>query len=298
MEKFLKRGPQSATTQPPKRIQASLRKYPDDPAFRPKISDYPPNEREEVRRYYLQKGPSQPKTVDFKQVEMSGIMRKFNPSWFKEFESCLEYSEHDGGAYCLYCYLFNESKKGGDTFITEGFKSWNKKDRLLRHIGGPNSFHNQAMKKCDALQNQKLSIQNLLSKQTEQSKRDYVLRMKVSITIARLFLHQGLPFRGHDESENSHNKGHFLEFLGVYSKANEEMSMVVLRNAPRNLQMICPETQRDIANASAKEVLKAIIDDVGDNLFGILVDESCDVSDKEQMAVLLRYVDKRGLVLE
>jgi Domain of unknown function (DUF4371) len=45
--------------------------------------------------------------------------------------------------------------------------------------------------------------------------------------------------------------------------------------------MICPETQKDIANASAKEVLKAIIDDVGDNLFGILVDESCDVSDKE-----------------
>jgi Domain of unknown function (DUF4371) len=33
-------------------------------------------------------------------------------------------------------------------------------------------------------------------------------------------------------------------------------------------------------------------------LFGILVDESCDVSDKEKMTVLLRYVDKRGLVLE
>jgi hypothetical protein len=121
------------------------------------------------------KGLSQPKTVDFKQVKMSGLMHKFNPSWFKEFESWLEYSEHDGGAYFLYCYLFNESKKGVDTFITEGFKSWNKKDRLLRHIGGPNSFHNQAIKKCDALQNKKLSIQNLLRKQTEQSKRDYVL---------------------------------------------------------------------------------------------------------------------------
>jgi hypothetical protein len=49
-------------------------------------------------------------------------MRKFNPSWFKEFESWLEYSEHDGGAYCLCGYLFNESKKGGDAFITEGSK--------------------------------------------------------------------------------------------------------------------------------------------------------------------------------
>ncbi|XP_078158926.1 uncharacterized protein LOC144554484 [Carex rostrata] len=162
MEKFLERGPPNASTsQPSKRIEVCPRKYPDDPAFQPKITEYPPNDRDEVRRYYLQKGPSQPKTVDFKQVEMSGLMCKFNPSWFKEFGSWLEYSEHDGGAYCLYCYLFNESKKSGDTFITEGFKSWNKKDRLLRHIGGPNSFHNQAMKKCDALENKKIFNSNL-----------------------------------------------------------------------------------------------------------------------------------------
>ncbi|XP_078158927.1 uncharacterized protein LOC144554485 [Carex rostrata] len=122
--------------------------------------------------------------------------------------------------------------------------------------------------------------------------------MKMSITMARLLLHQGLPFRGHDESENSHNKGNFLEFLNVYSKANEDMSRVVMKNAPKNLKMTCPDTQKDIANASAEEILKAITDDVGADLFGILVDESCDVSDKEQMAVLLRYVDKRGHVLE
>ena len=32
--------------------------------------------------------------------------------------------------------------------------------------------------------------------------------------------------------------------------------------------------------------------------FSILVDESRDISIKEQMAVVLRYVDKKGIVIE
>lgn len=36
-----------------------------------------------------------------------------------------------------------------------------------------------------------------------------------------------------------------------------------MKNALKNLKMICLETQKDIANALAKEVLKAITDNVG-----------------------------------
>jgi Domain of unknown function (DUF4371) len=43
---------------------------------------------------------------------------------------------------------------------------------------------------------------------------------------------------------------------------------------------------------------KTIIDDLGDDFFSILVDESCDISEKEQMAIVLRYVNKRGIILE
>jgi hypothetical protein len=35
----------------------------------------------------------------------------------------------------------------------------------------------------------------------------------------------------------------------------------------------------------------SIITEIGSDVFCILVDESADVSDKEQMAVVLRYVD-------
>jgi len=46
------------------------------------------------------------------------------------------------------------------------------------------------------------------------------------------------------------------------------------------------------------ETTKVIIEDLGDELFDILVDESRDVSDKEQMVVVMRYVNEYGSIIE
>ncbi|XP_019240751.1 PREDICTED: uncharacterized protein LOC109220742 [Nicotiana attenuata] len=62
--------------------------------------------------------------------------------------------------------------------------------------------------------------------------------------------------------------------------------------------MICPAIQKDIVDACAKEIIKAIIQDLDDYFFGILVDESKDISHKEQMTLVIRYVNKRGEVIE
>ena len=45
-------------------------------------------------------------------------------------------------------------------------------------------------------------------------------------------------------------------------------------------------------------IVKSIVEEIGGDVFCLLVDESADVSGKEQMAVVLRYVDKLGLIKE
>ena len=50
-------------------------------------------------------------------------------------------------------------------------------------------------------------------------------------------------------------------------------------------------------NCIAVEIVNAIIWDIGDRLFSIFIDESNDISSKEQMSIVLRYVDK-GCVIE
>ena len=47
-----------------------------------------------------------------------------------------------------------------------------------------------------------------------------------------------------------------------------------------------------------KIIVESIIKEIGGDVFFLLVDESADVSDKEQMAVVLRYVDKCGVLKE
>nr|XP_009615807.1 zinc finger MYM-type protein 1-like [Nicotiana tomentosiformis] len=62
--------------------------------------------------------------------------------------------------------------------------------------------------------------------------------------------------------------------------------------------MTSPKIQKDIVSPYAQETVKAIIDDLGGDYFGILVDEFKNISYHEQMALALRYVDKKGQVNE
>jgi hypothetical protein len=58
------------------------------------------------------------------------------------------------------------------------------------------------------------------------------------------------------------------------------------------------DVQKDIASCFANEILKSILVEIGHGMFCLLVDESRDVSCKEQMAVVLRYDDSSGIVKE
>ncbi|KAG5620660.1 hypothetical protein H5410_005878 [Solanum commersonii] len=62
--------------------------------------------------------------------------------------------------------------------------------------------------------------------------------------------------------------------------------------------MICSANQKEFVNACIKEIIKAIIKDLDGDYFGILVDESKDISHKKQMALVLRYVNKNGELIK
>jgi hypothetical protein len=107
-------------------------------------------------------------------------------------------------------------------------------------------------------------------------------------------LHQGLAFRGHDESEESSNRGNFIELLKFLAGNSDEVNKYVLNNAPGNCTLTSPKIQKQIIHCCAIETRKKIIEELGDEPFAILADESSDISHKEQLAVCLRFVDKLG----
>lgn len=280
--------------------EINLAELPADPATRRRMSKYNPNDREKVRRAYLQRGPHQLRSHKFPQKVIGTSKRRFNPSWFDLYKPWLEYSVKEDAAFCLYCYLCaDEAGERDDTsFTTGGFNNWKKPERFQKHIGGVNSAHNQARERCEDLMNQNQHIEHSFVKQSEQSKIDYETRLLASVDCVRFLLHQGLAFRGHDKSADSSNQGNFRELLKFLADHNEETRKVVLQNAPGNNKLCSHQIQINIASACAIETSKHIIDDIGGDYFSILVDECRDASTKEQMALVLRYLNKKGYVIE
>ncbi|XP_031121100.1 uncharacterized protein LOC116024346 [Ipomoea triloba] len=145
---------------------------------------------------------------------------------------------------------------------------------------------------------QEQHIQVCVSKQTEQTKQDYRVRLTSSVKCIRFLLWQGLVFHGHDGSFDSLNRGNFLEALKFLADNNEDVAKVVIRNALENHQMTAPCIQKDIANAITSEITQIITNDLGEDLFGIIVDESIDILVKEQMIVFIQYMDSSGQIIE
>ena len=72
----------------------------------------------------------------------------------------------------------------------------------------------------------------------------------------------------------------------------------VLQTAPKNCKLTHSDIQKDIVNAIARETSKVIIMDLDNRFFSILVDESHDILVKEQMSLVLHYVNKKGIIIE
>ncbi|CAN6268617.1 unnamed protein product [Urochloa humidicola] len=272
---------------------------PHDPGRRVPIKCYDVNERNSVIRGYIALGPCQPDKHKFPGRKIGGKTRRFKSSWFAEFK-WLEYSVERDAAFCFVCYLFKHkiNSFGGDAFVNVGFRNWHMKKRIARHVGNMTSFHNVAQDKYNHFISPKANIVENFAATTEQDKARYMSRLTYSIKCMKFLLRQGLAARGHDESAKSLNKGNYLELLSMLAENFEEVGKVVLKNAPKNCKLTAPEIQRQIANCCAKETTKLIIEDIGDEYFAILADESSDVYQKEQLALCLRYVDKKGRVVE
>ncbi|XP_024990595.1 zinc finger MYM-type protein 1-like [Cynara cardunculus var. scolymus] len=270
MEKYLKRKASSSTgNNDASNNVIDVNDLPWDPSERPKIITYNPNQRDEIRRKYLVRGPCQPRGHIFptKVIEDKG-------------------RRDQGGNHGIYA------------FVAEGFNSWSKKNRLTLHEGEVNSFHHKTLKKFKDLVNQNQSIVVAFRKQTELMKTEYHMRLNASVEVCRYLLENALPFRGNDESEKSMYKGLFLGTLKLIRRTNGEIEKVILQNAPKNNQLTSPKNQKDLVTCFGEEVLKGVIREIGDDVFALLVDESSDVSRKEQIAVVLRFVDKVGVVQE
>jgi hypothetical protein len=286
--------------------EASVLTVERDPGLRAQIWDYHPEDQDQVRRIYALLGPYQFVKDKYPYSGPVSHPRCFQSHWFKEF-SWLEYSPAKDAAYCFPCYLFSKKpsgRAGSVVFIVNGFKSWKKvksgkECAFLSHMGSGNkSAHSYNVTCYNNLKNKLAHIDTMMKRQSSEEVKNNRLRLKVTIDTIRWLAFQACAFRGHDESANSTNQGNFLEMVKLLAEYDDEVKAVVLSNAPGNAKYTSPTIQKEVLDIMAAKVQRLICDEIGEAKFCLVVDESRDESRKEQMALVVRFVDKDGFIRE
>ncbi|CAN1125910.1 Zinc finger MYM-type protein 1 [Linum perenne] len=206
-----------------------------DPGLRQRLSSFHPNIQDEIRRAYIEKGPCQPRGHSFPFKDICGNNRRFNPSWFDAYH-WLEYSTAKDAAYCLHCYLFkqegNVKQGGGDCFTGNGFSSWNKADRLLRH--------------------------------DDQSKKDYRTRLEASTECIAWLIRNGCPLRGHDESMKFYSRGREHIQSVVLQNAPKNLQMTSPDIQKDIVHALAAETTKLIVKDIGDDVFSILVDEARD----------------------------------
>ncbi|GJX34344.1 zinc finger MYM-type protein 1-like protein [Tanacetum coccineum] len=276
-----------------------------DPGVRPPLSSYPSNQQDEIRRTYIRLGPYQLVKAHYPLSPCGFHKRRFQAAWFRRFW-WLEYSDKKDAAFCFPCYLFVRKpigRAGSDTFTAKGFNNWRKVNSgtacpFVNHEGKtPASAHNFSVRCYEDLKNKVCHIENVIDKQTEQEIMDNRLRLKVTIDSTKWLTLQTCPLRGGDERPTSLNRGNYLELVKLLALYNKDVARV-LENAPKNAKYTSPDIQKELLQMFAMKVQEAIRDEIGTAKFCLIVDESQDESKKEQMAIVVRFVDRNGYIKE
>jgi len=259
-----------------------------DPGCRKPIEEMHPNIRDDAKREYVLFGPCQPKGHAYPKRKIYGHNRSFHDTWFTN-RAWLEYSVSKDAAFCVYCYLFKPLRVdnfGVESFTTNGFTNWKDGPKLFDDHAN-SVLHNKARKDYECYKNQRQSVSHVISRGSQKEEEEYRGRLLIILGVVKFLLLQAHAFRGHDESSHSSNKGNFLEMLNWY-KGKDEKAARLLASAAKNKTMTSPKVQKDLCKSCAEQTTKAIVAEIRDRKFVVLVDEARDASIKEQMVVVLR----------
>ena len=118
----------------------------------------------------------------------------------------------------------------------------------------------------------------------------------------------GLPFRGHRDDSQYHpdlgdysqtGVGNFIELLNMRVRARDVNLANHLKTCPKNATYISKTTQNEIIRCCGQVISDQIIGEVKQaKFFSVIADEAADSSNKEQLSLVLRFVDSNSNIRE
>ena len=216
--------------------------------------------------------------------------RAFCSSWYAKFP-WLHYQEGEDKVYCFHCLVSNRhhypvSQKKDDAFIKNGFSNWKRalakfKKHQLSHS------HRQAV---EFVTSTSKNIGEMVNKGYAAQKAENRQILLTIFNCVRYLGRQGLALRGnYKDGERGEINSNFMQLLLlVASQSNPNIFEWLKRSQNK---FTSPDIQNEMLSMMALRIMRDIRSEISDKWFTIMVDETTDQSNTEQMVFCLRHVD-------
>lgn len=259
-------------------------------------------------KYQLLKNRWRPdNTYNFPKIQQNKQSRSFSLKWLVTYE-WLAYSHEKGGAFCAECVLFAKPTVGKglhqSTGVLVSTPLCRYKDALeeFRRHCHDESYHSKevhidAMNFIMCYDDPGKNIINRCERGRERQVQENRARIRPIIKTVLFCGRQGLALRGTDDNgdlkvnEPDHNDGNFRALLRFRMDAGDSDLVNHVANAPHNATYISAVIQNEIIACCATIIEQRIAREVHEaKHFSVLADETCDLSKKDQFAIVVRFV--------
>lgn len=199
----------------------------------------------------------------------------------------MEYSIKTDAVFCFCCRLFGKEDVTEEIFTKSGFKNWKKlTEKLTKHseskVHLQNSHKYVAYKETLKAGSVVTKLSSAYNEQITKNREYFKIICDILLTLCR----QGVALRGHDESEESKNKGNFKEMCDLVSRHNS----LFKEQHTKYFNLTSSDIQNDIINISGNMILNQIVNEIkGCGMYALMVDEARSFKE-EQLSICVRYI--------
>ena len=196
--------------------------------------------------------PYQPRNVVFPPCKFGVQSRSFQAGWFDKWK-WLDWDNKKDCVYCHPCCMavrlnFTLLKKAESAFSESGFRNWKDTVRCFKKHEASHSHRDASLKWLHYTKSQSVASQLSNRVRSDQAMaRNCLLKL---ITTLCFLAHQGLAFRGHNESQ-----GNFMQLLQLRSQDCPELSMWIKRRD----NWLSHEVQYELLEIMAHSVLDSVL---------------------------------------
>ena len=227
--------------------------------------------------------------------------RRFSTSYYfrvmengeKVRRTWLVYSTSNDCIYCFCCKVFGSA----DVPLRHGTNTWEGLGKKLKdHERGRAHLENieKWIALRGALKHKNTIDHHALELQLKEAN-FWKEVMKRLIDVIIFLSEKNLAFRGTDEHFGSQSNGNFLGIIELISKYDDVLKKLVEKVSRKKVSQahyLSPSSQNEIINAISNKIVQKNMSCLRDaRYYSLVLDCTPDVSHKEQMSLILRYVE-------